>query len=255
MNTKVSESPVKKPRQGHLAEPAAAPTAAADANSVSVRPPKRATAAPAAASAPTIVETWERVSATAQWQRWSACWCAEPEILRRLTDSFDLVIGLEGPAAPAWLALPPGWTLFARDCLDGAYLQHRQHGHVLYVSREGAAGCVAGSLDEWLHTLIALPSWRDLLAYSDQGDPLTMRRLATQLAERDLQELPNLAKDRAYLQSALTLDEARWSQAGPYAEPVGRLYHAALRLPVPPVTVEGRRCRALFGERRPDQLV
>lgn len=112
---------------------------------------------------------------------------------------------------PGWFALESGGPLqvIARDgaggrfCLCGAADVESQP--VLYVSSEGQAGTIAGSLSEALQMMIALPYWRDCLKFSRGGDIQEMRR-AQAYFEAELRRQRDMRGCRWRLYQACSVD-------------------------------------------------
>jgi hypothetical protein len=89
--------------------------------------------------------------------------------------------------------------------------------NVLYVSAEGRAGIIAGTLEAFVQLVVARPYWLDTLKFSAGGDLAEMRRAADAL-ETTLDDEDEINEAREEILGALNLAEAD--------DPVGALYEA-----------------------------
>lgn len=95
-------------------------------------------------------------------------------------------------AVPGWFRLPSSEPLevVGRDASGGLFCLYGGPGDgagsLLYVSSEGEAGVIAGSLAEGLQMMIALPHWRDCLKFSGGGRLEEMRKAQRVLPPRAL---------------------------------------------------------------------
>jgi hypothetical protein len=116
---------------------------------------------------------------------------------------------------------------------------------VLYISTEGEAGVVAGSLDAFFATIAAIPYWIDCLDRSG-GASLDAMRLAAANGEREfIEEIDGFAGKRKRLQKLLGLPVP--------TDALGLLHRAVSVLP-PPVVFDdqGNGYVGLFGPDMPD---
>ena len=84
--------------------------------------------------------------------------------------------------------------------------------NVLYVSSEGRAGIIAGTLEAFVQLVVAHPYWLDILKFSAGGDLQEMRRAADAL--------------EATLDDEDEVNEAREEIRGEADDPVSSLYEA-----------------------------
>ena len=89
--------------------------------------------------------------------------------------------------------------------------------NVLYVSSEGRAGIIAGTLEAFVQLVAARPYWLDILKFSAGGDLAEMRRAADAL-EATLDDEDEVNEAREEIRGSLDLPEAD--------DPVGALYEA-----------------------------
>ena len=92
-----------------------------------------------------------------------------------------------------WFRLSPGvvWQTITQDGTGGIFALlgpgDGEDRPVLFISSEGKAGQIAGTLAEAMQLMIAYPYWRDCLKFSGGGSLEQMKRAVPYL-ERDLHE-------------------------------------------------------------------
>ena len=102
------------------------------------------------------------------------------------------------------------------DGSGGAYVLLPSQ-NVLYVSSEGRAGIIAGTLEAFVQLVVAHPYWLDILKFSAGGDLQEMRRAADAL-EATLDDEDEVNEAREQIRKALDLPESD--------DPVDALYEA-----------------------------
>jgi hypothetical protein len=111
---------------------------------------------------------------------------------------------------PDWFALASGEPLrvIGRDGTGGRFCLHQSPDSgvaLLYVSSEGEAGVIAGSLADGLAVMVALPYWRDCLKFSAGGRIDQMRRAQTQFDAQLRARQPDLDEIRGLLFRSLAV--------------------------------------------------
>lgn len=90
----------------------------------------------------------------------------------------------------SWIKLAPqqAFMVVAGDSAGGVFLAYGdgeiERRPILHVTSEGQAGRIASNLAELMAMMMALPGWRDVLKFSDDGNLEEMRRTA-RLIEQD----------------------------------------------------------------------
>jgi hypothetical protein len=109
---------------------------------------------------------------------------------------------------PGWFALASGEPLrvVGRDGAGGRFCLHQPpsgEAALLYVSSEGEAGVIAGSLADGVAVMVALPYWRDCLKFSAGGRLDEMRRAQAQFEAELRARRPDIDEVRGLLFRAL----------------------------------------------------
>jgi hypothetical protein len=109
---------------------------------------------------------------------------------------------------PGWFALASGEPLrvVGRDGAGGRFCLHQPPDGgtaLLYISSEGEAGVLAGSLPAGLAVMIALPYWRDCLKFSAGGWLDEMRRARDQFEAELRARRPDIDEARSLLYRTL----------------------------------------------------
>ena len=76
---------------------------------------------------------------------------------------------------------------------------------LLYVDHDGAAGVIAGSLQEGLQIIVDVPYWRDLLKFSGGGKLAPMQRAVGHLERALDEEVTDIGRLRAEVRRELSL--------------------------------------------------
>lgn len=119
--------------------------------------------------------------------------------LERAEDDFD------------WIQLKPTvpFTVVAGEGTGGAFLAYGigelETLPLLHATSEGQSGRIAANLTEWLAILMAVPYWRDLLHFSDQGDLSEMRRTAVFMEKEYQEDYPDVPDARRRIMEVLPI--------------------------------------------------
>lgn len=156
-----------------------------------------------------------------------------PSVYSRIVDSPDIVEALSWPfefevcdpyllSSELPVTLSEELVVLAQDDAGGAYsiIEHiePEDSPVIYVSSEGAAGRVGSGFNEFLEILIAMPYWKDVLKFSDNGNLQEMRKAAQYLEKEILEFESDIDDKRAQLYKALELS--------PLSDPIQNLYNS-----------------------------
>jgi len=111
---------------------------------------------------------------------------------------------------PGWFALTSGEPLrvVGRDGAGGRFCLHQPANGataLLYISSEGEAGVIAGSLAAGIAMMVALPYWRDCLKFSAGGRFEEMRRAQAQFEAELRARWSNIDEVRSLLFRAFAI--------------------------------------------------
>lgn len=171
---------------------------------------------------------------------------SRPDVAEILSWPFDFQVAEE--AVSTRLPVLDGnrcYRLVARDAGGGEFLLCDSDlggdGALLYLSADGEAGVVGSDLAEGLALILSLPTWRDVLRFSEGGSLEAMRAAAPGLETELEEDEPELESRRTEALSALKLARL--------ADPVEVLHqnlarHAASHRASAP---DGRAYGSLFG--------
>lgn len=110
-----------------------------------------------------------------------------------------------------WITLEPKtpFVVIAGESTGGMFLAYGKGDTeslpILYATSEGQAGRVASNLSEFLAVMMGAPYWRDLLAFSGNGDLGEIRKTAVFMTREYAKDYPELPEARNRILQSLSI--------------------------------------------------
>ncbi|MGI5503329.1 hypothetical protein [Lentzea sp. CA-135723] len=175
----------------------------------------------------------------------------QPWVAEMLAQVFDFDVSRGDEVGG--LETSSGWVLrpIAGDLAGGSFFLcgPAEFGDaVVYVSSEGQAGVISGSLQEALELIVGLPCWQDCLTFSGDGDAAVMAAAARYSMKEFVARNPELPVLQRRISDTLSLEVLGASEL------VDRLHGAvASTQPDYAISDEDGEYETLFGSFRPER--
>jgi hypothetical protein len=140
-------------------------------------------------------------------------------IIAILGEYFDFEVCQEAQSElPDWIVIEADETfsVIGSEGAGGVFLFGSSSQKILFVTSEGAAGCIANNLTELMQLFSAHPNWKDILHFSNSGQLDAMRRVPDYFEDDLLDDYPDINDERQRLLEHFIIP--------PSADPIKSLY-------------------------------
>jgi hypothetical protein len=119
---------------------------------------------------------------------------------------------------PDWIVIQADevFNTIGSEGAGGVFLLGSSSQKILFVTSEGAAGCIANNLTELIQLFSAHPNWKDILHFSDNGQLKAMRDVPVYFEDSLLDDYPDIDEKRLQLLNHFNIT--------PAADPVKNLH-------------------------------